>query len=73
MFSSCVRRFSPGTPASSHRTKNMHFSLIGGSILALGVSVHGRLSRCGPVMDWRPLQSSPATHPMTAGMTDQLK
>ena len=27
-----------------------------------------RLSLCGPVMDWRPVQGVPASHPMTAGI-----
>ena len=55
-------------------SKNMYVRLIGDSKLSLGVgvSVHGcvsrvsRLSLCGPVMDWRPVQ--PASHPMTAGI-----
>jgi len=48
-----MRGFSPGTPASSHHfKKNMHVRLIGVSKLSLGVSVCGRLSLCGPVMDW---------------------
>ena len=49
--------------------KNMHVRLTGDSKLSLGVSVsvHGclsRLSLCGPVMDWRPVQGVP----MTAGI-----
>jgi len=36
----CMRGFSPGTPASSHRPKNMHVRLIGFSTkLSLVVSV----------------------------------
>ena len=70
MFSPCMRGFSPGTPASSHRPKNMHVRLIGDSKLSLGVSVSvcgcvSRLSLCGPVMDWRPVLSF---RPMTAGI-----
>ena len=54
-------------------SENMHVRLIGDSILSLGVnvSVHGfvsRLSLCGPVMDWRPVQGVPASFPMTAGL-----
>ena len=42
--------------------------LTGDSELSLGVSVCGRLSLCGPVMDWRPVQGDPASRPMTAGI-----
>ena len=68
MFSPCVRGFSPGTLASSHRPKNMHVRLIGVSKLSLGVSVsvHGclsRLSLCGPVMDWRSVKGVPRLSP----------
>ena len=67
MFSLCAW-FSPGTPASSHRPKNMHVRLIGDSKLSLGVSVSvcGCLSRSslyGPVMDWRPVQGVPRLSP----------
>ena len=53
----CMRRFSPGTPASSHRPKNMHVGLIGDSKLSLGVSVSvdGCSSLCGLVMDCQPI------------------
>ena len=49
-------------------SKNMHVRLIGVSKLSLGlsVSVHGclpRLSLCGPVMDWRPVQGVPRLSP----------
>ena len=42
-------------------SKNMHVRLIGDSKLSLGVKVSvcgclSRLSLCGPVMDWRPVQ-----------------
>ena len=45
-------------------SKNMHFRLIGDSKLSLGVSVSmcgcfSRLSLCGPVMAWRPVQGVP--------------
>ena len=66
MFSPCMRGFSPGTPASSHHPKTC--MLIGDSKLSLGVNVcmHGclsRLSLCGPVMDWRPVQGVPRQSP----------
>ena len=59
---------SPGTPASSHCPKNMYVRLIGDSKLSLGVSVNvcgclSRLSLCGPVMDWRPVQGVPRLSP----------
>ena len=46
----------------------MHVMLIGDTKLTLGVSVsmHGcvsRLSLCGPVMDWRPVQGAPRLSP----------
>ena len=43
----------------------MHVSLIGDSKLTLrvSVSVHGSLSLCGPVMDWRPVQGVPCLSP----------
>jgi len=66
MFSSCMRGFSPGTPASSHCPKNMHVRLTGDSKLSLGVSVSvclSRLSLCDPVMDWRPVQGVPRLSP----------
>jgi len=43
--------------------KNMHVRLIGVSKLSLGVSLHGCLSLCGPVMDWRPVQGEPRLSP----------
>jgi len=45
---------------------NMHVRLIGVSKLSLGVSVHGCLSLCGPVMDWRPVMGVPCQ--MIAGI-----
>ena len=33
----------------------MHVRLLGDSKLSLGVSVHGCLSLCDPVMEWRPV------------------
>jgi len=49
----------------------MHVRLIGVSKLSLGVSVSvcgclSRLSLCGPVMGWRPVQGVPC--PMIAGI-----
>jgi len=50
-------------------SKNMHVRLIGDSKkLSLGVSVSVcgcliRLSLCGPVMDWRPVQDVPSFSP----------
>ena len=46
----------------------MHVRLIGDSKLSLGVSVSVcgclcRLSLCGPVMDWRPVQGVPRLSP----------
>ena len=46
----------------------MHVKLIGVSKLSLGVSVSvcgclSRLSLCGPVMDWRPVQGVPRLTP----------
>ena len=46
----------------------MHVRLIGDSKLSLGVSVSvngclSRLSLCGPVMDWRPVQGVPRLSP----------
>ncbi len=55
---SCLRGFSPGTPASSHNPKTCR--LIGDSKLPVGVnvSVSGCLSLyIGPVTDWRPVHS----------------
>ena len=45
--------------------KNMHVSFICDSKLILGVSVTviGRLSLCGPGMDWQPVQSVPCISP----------
>ena len=48
--------------------KNMHVRFTGNSKLSLGanVSVDGcvsRLSLCGPVMDWRPVQDVPCLLP----------
>jgi len=48
--------------------KNMHVRLIGDSKLSLGVSVSvcgclSRLSLCGPMMDWRPVQGVPSLSP----------
>ena len=68
MFSPCMRGFSPGTPASSHRPKNMHVRLTGDSELSLGVNVSvcgclSHLSLCGPVMDRRPVQGEPRLSP----------
>jgi len=67
MFSPCMRGFSPGTPATSP-PKNMHVRSIVDSKLSLGVSVSvcgclSRLSLCGPVMDWRPVQGVPCLSP----------
>ena len=68
MFSPSMHGFSPGTPAS------MHVRLIGDSKLSLGVSVSmcgclSRLSLCGPVMHWRPVQGVLRLSPeMTAGI-----
>ena len=39
--------------------------------LEVSVRLHvcvSRLSLCGPVLDWRPVQGVPASHPMTAGI-----
>ena len=49
-------------------SKNMHVRLIDDSKLSLGVSVRvcgclSRLSLCGPVMDWRPVQGVPRLSP----------
>ena len=49
-------------------SKNMHVRLIGDSKLSLGVSVSvcgslSRLSLCGPVMDWPPVQGVPRLSP----------
>ena len=58
MFSTCMRGFSPGTPASSHRPKTCML----GSLVSLNVIVDGcvsHLSLCGPVMDWQPVQAVP--------------
>ena len=49
-------------------SRNMHVRLIGVSKLSLGVSVSvcgclSRLSLCGPVMDWRPVQVAPRLSP----------
>jgi len=46
-------------------SENMHVRLTGDSKLSLGVSVsvHGCLSLCGPVMDWRPVQGVPRLLP----------
>ena len=49
-------------------SKNMHVRLIGDSKLSLEVSVSVcgclfRLSLCGPVMDWRPVQGVPRLSP----------
>ena len=49
-------------------SKNMHVRLIGDSKLSLGVSVSvcgclSRLSLCGPVMDWQPVQGVPRLSP----------
>ena len=68
MCSPCMRGFSLGTPASSHHPETCMLGLIGDSKLSLGVSVsvHGcvsRLSLCGPVMDWRPVQGVPRLSP----------
>ena len=46
----------------------MHVGLIGASKLSLGVIVSvcgclSRLSLCGPVMDWRPVQGVPRLSP----------
>ena len=51
----------------------MHVRLTGDSKLSVGVSVSvngclSRLSLCGPVMDWRPVQGYPASPPRTAGI-----
>jgi len=56
MFSPCMRGFSP---------KTMHVRFIVDSKLSLGVSVsvHGCLSLCGPVMNWRPVQGVPRLSP----------
>jgi len=51
--------------------KSMHVRLIGDFKLSLGVSVSvcgclsrlSRLSLCGPVMDWRPVQGVPRLSP----------
>jgi len=46
-------------------SKNMRVRLIGDSKLSVGVSVsvHECLSLCGPVIDWRPVQSVPHLSP----------
>jgi len=49
-------------------SKNMHVRVFGVSKLSLGVSVSvhccvSRLSLCGPVMDWRPVQGAPRLSP----------
>ena len=51
------------------RSKNMHVRLIGDTKLSLGVcvSVHGCLSLCGPVIDWRPVQGVPCLSPNGSG------
>jgi len=66
MFSPCMHGFSPGSPASSHRPKNMHVRLIGDSKIVLKSEyerVCDCLSLCGPVMDWRPVQGVPRLSP----------
>ena len=74
MFSPCMRGFSPGSPRVLRLppTVQKHaVRLTGDSELSLGVSVCGclsRLSLCGPVMDWRPVQVDPASRPMTVGI-----
>ena len=57
MYAWVLSRYSGFLPPS----KNMHGRLTGDSKLSLGVSVSvcGRLSLCGPVMDWRPVQDVP--------------
>ena len=45
-------------------SKNMHVRLIGDSKLSSGVcGCLSRLSLCGPVMDWRPVQGVPRLLP----------
>jgi len=70
MFSPCRLRVGSLQGYSSFLppSKNMHVRLTGNSKLYLGVSVDGCFSLCGPVMDWRPVQGIPASHPMTAGI-----
>jgi len=54
----------------------MHVRLIGDSKLSVGVSVSvrgclHRLSLCGPVMDWQPVQDAPRLLP--SGSWDRLQ
>ena len=65
MFSLCLRWFSPGSLASSHRPKTckLGFILIGHSKLPVGVnvSVDGCLSQyVSPAMNWGLVQGDPA-------------
>jgi len=57
--------FSPGTPGFFPPPKNMHFRLIGVSKIVLRSEwgCVSRLSLCGPVMDWRPVQGVPRFSP----------
>ena len=52
MFSPCLRGFSPGTPASSHRPKTCML----GELLTLKIVFRSECERVWPVMDWRPVQ-----------------
>ena len=55
-----------GTPASLHRPKTyMLGKLVTLNTLGVSVrvSVHGCLSLCGPVMDWRRVQGIPCLSP----------
>ena len=62
MFSPCTCGFSPGTPAPPRRPKTCMLGYLLTLNCGVSVRMHGcvsRLSLCGPVMDWRPVQGVP--------------
>ena len=68
MFSPCMRGFSPVTPVSYHCPKTCMLGFLVSLKLSLGVSVSvcgcsSRLSLCGPMTDWRPVQGVPRLLP----------
>lgn len=72
MFSPSLPGFSPGSPAASHRLKNMwrQFETLNFSA-GVNVSVNGFLSLCGPVMSWKLVQR--VTLPSPNGSLDRLQ